>query len=143
MRFTPNEIDYLKSQPLGRLATVGPNGRPHITAVGVFVDTDNDTIVVAGHQGTHMGRSKKFRDAARHPEVAFLVDDLASQDPWTPRGIEIRGRARTHTSGGEEVERRLDATMPFDSAWISIHPTRVLTYGIDSDAFDISARDVH
>ena len=27
----------------------------------------------------------------------MVVDDLASVDPWTPRSIEIRGRAVAHT----------------------------------------------
>ncbi|WP_155358174.1 PPOX class F420-dependent oxidoreductase [Acrocarpospora macrocephala] len=142
MRFTDNEIEYLNSQLLGRLATVGPGGRPHIVPVGVFYDPETQTIVIAGHAGTNMVESKKFRDAERHPEVAFAVDDLASTDPWTPRGMEIRGRAETHTTGGEELGKRIGATMPFDSAWLRIHPRRVLTRGIDTDSFDLSARDV-
>ena len=142
MSFTPNEIDYIQSQPLGRLATVGPDGQPHLVPVGAFVDTEDHTIVVAGHSGSGMAQSKKFRDALRHPQVAFLVDDLASTDPWSPRGIEIRGRAHTHTSGGEELGLRLGATMPFDSAWISLHPSRILSRGIDTGSFDLTARDV-
>ncbi|TMR25020.1 PPOX class F420-dependent oxidoreductase [Nonomuraea turkmeniaca] len=142
MTFTANEIEYLTSQLLGRLATVGPDGRPHIVPVGVFYDPQTQTIVVGGHAGTDMAASKKFRDAERHPDVAFAVDDLASVDPWTPRGIEIRGRAETHTTGGEELGRRIGANMPFDPAWISIHPRRILTRGIDTDSFELSARDV-
>jgi pyridoxamine 5'-phosphate oxidase family protein len=142
MTFTPNEIEYLKGQPLGRLATVGPGGRPHITPVGVFYDPQTQTIVVGGHAGTNMAASKKFRDAERHPEVAFAVDDLASIDPWSPRGIEIRGRAETHTTGGEELGERIGANMPFDPAWIRIRPRRILARGIDTDPFELSARDV-
>jgi pyridoxamine 5'-phosphate oxidase family protein len=64
--------------------------------------------------GAHdLGATKKFRDARRHPEVALVVDDLAAVDPWTPRGIEIRGRAETHGDGGQEVGRRLGAGFPF------------------------------
>ncbi|MBC6456663.1 PPOX class F420-dependent oxidoreductase [Actinomadura sp. HBU206391] len=142
MTFTPNEIEYLNGQLLGRLATVGPGGRPHITPVGVFYDPQTQTIVIGGHAGTDMAGSKKFRDAERHPEVAFAVDDLASVDPWTPRGIEIRGHAETHTTGGEEVGERIGANMPFDSAWIRIRPRRILARGIDTDSFELSARDV-
>jgi pyridoxamine 5'-phosphate oxidase family protein len=142
MTFTANEIEYLNSQPLGRLATVGPDGRPHIVPVGIFYDPETQAIVIGGHAGTNMAASKKFRDAQRHPDVAFVVDDLASVDPWTPRGIEIRGRAETHTTGGDEVGKRVGANMPFDSAWIRIHPRRILTRGIDTDAFELSARDV-
>jgi pyridoxamine 5'-phosphate oxidase family protein len=142
MTFTANEIEYLKSQPLGRLATVGPGGRPHIVPVGVFYDPETQTIVIGGHAGTDMAASKKFRDAERHLDVAFAVDDLASVDPWTPRGIEIRGRAETHTTGGEEIGERIGANMPFDSAWIRIHPRRILARGIDTGPFELSARDV-
>ncbi len=93
--FTDAEVQYLTSQPLGRLATVGPDGRPHVMPVGVFWDPETKAVVIGGH---NLAASKKFRDAQRHPEVAVVVDDLAAVDPWTPRGIEIRGEAETHTA---------------------------------------------
>jgi pyridoxamine 5'-phosphate oxidase family protein len=43
-------------------------------------------MVVGAARG--MTASEKFRDARRRPEVAFVVDDLAAIDPWTPRGID-------------------------------------------------------
>lgn len=140
--FTDAEVEYLNSQPLGRLATVGPDGRPHVTPVGVFYDPETRTIVVGGHAGSNMARSKKFRDACRQPDVAFVVDDLASFDPWTPRFVEIRGRAEAHTDGGEEVGRRLGASMAFDPAWIRIVPRRIIAMGLDGGPFELNARDV-
>jgi pyridoxamine 5'-phosphate oxidase family protein len=68
MTFTANEIDYLNGQLLGRLATVGPDGRPHIVPVGVFCDPETRTIVIGGHAGTGMAASKKFRDARRQTD---------------------------------------------------------------------------
>ena len=38
-------------------------------------------------------RTKKFKAASRSGRAAIVIDDLASTDPWRPRGIEIRGRA--------------------------------------------------
>ncbi len=140
--FTDAEVGYLNSQPLGRLATIGPDGRPHVTPVGVFYDPETQTIVIGGHAGSNMAASKKFRDARRRPDVAFVVDDLASVDPWTPRFVEIRGRAETHTDGGEEVGVRTGASMPFDAAWIRIIPSRIVAMGIDGGAFELNARDV-
>ncbi|MDQ3783411.1 MAG: PPOX class F420-dependent oxidoreductase [Actinomycetota bacterium] len=140
--FTEAEVEYLNSQPLGRLATVGPDGRPHVTPVGVFYDPETQTIVIGGHAGSNMATSKKFRDARRNPNLAFVVDDLASVDPWTPRLLEIRGRAETYTDGGEEVGKRIGANMPFDPAWIRIRPRRILAMGIDDGPFELSARDV-
>ncbi len=138
--FTEAEVAYLNSQLLGRLATVGANGRPHVMPVGVFYEPDSESIVIGG-AGNMVG-SKKFRDARRRPDVAFVVDDLAAIDPWTPRGIEIRGRAETHTDGGEEVGKRVGASFPFESAFIRIRPRRILSWGIDQGSFELSARDV-
>ncbi len=140
--FTDAEVEYLNSQLLGRIATVGPDGRPHNVPVGVFYDPETQTIVIGGHAGSNMATSKKFRDAQRRPEVAFVVDDLAAVDPWTPRFIEIRGRAETYTDGGEEVGERIVANMPFDPAWIRIRPQRILAMGIDGGSFELNARDV-
>jgi pyridoxamine 5'-phosphate oxidase family protein len=140
--FTAAEIAYLESQPLGRLATVGPGGRPHVAPVGVFYDPQADAVVVAGHAGSGFGTSRKFRDAVAHPEVAYVVDDLASVDPWQPRGIEIRGTARAFTEGGAELGARITGVMPFDPAWLRIDARRVLSWGIDGESFDLSARDV-
>lgn len=140
--FTDAEVAYLTSQLLGRLATVGPGGRPQVRPVGVIYDPKADAIVVGGAAGTGMARSKKFRDAQSRPDVAFLVDDIATVDPWAPRGIEIRGKAETHTEGGAEVGERLSAPFPFDPAWMLIRPRRILTWGIDQGSFEMSARDV-
>lgn len=138
--FTDAEIEYLNSQFLGRLATVGAEGRPHVMPVGVFYEPDSESIVIGG--AGNMVDSKKFRDARRRPDVAVVVDDLAAIDPWTPRGIEIRGRAETHTDGGEEVGERVGASFPFESAFIRIRPRRILSWGIDQGSFELAARDV-
>ena len=144
--FTDAEIDYLNRGPmqglLGRLATVGPDGRPHVMPLGVLYDPEADAIVIGGSAGTNMAASKKFRDAQRHPDVAVVVDDLAAIDPWTPRGIEIRGRAEALTQGGEQVGERLDPGFRWDPAWIRIRPRRILAWGIDTGSFELTARDV-
>jgi pyridoxamine 5'-phosphate oxidase family protein len=139
--FSDLEVQYLESQPLGRLATVDASARPHVTPVGIFYDPESSTIAI-GSTG-EMAKSKKFRDAQEHPDIALVVDDLASVDPWTPRGIEIRGHAETFTEGGEEAGKRLGARFPFNSAWIRIHPKRVLSWGIDADSFTRTTRDVN
>jgi pyridoxamine 5'-phosphate oxidase family protein len=138
--FTDAEIEYLNGQPLGRLATVDPAGRPHVTPVGVFYDPDTEAVVIGG--GAGLAATKKFRDARRHPEVAVVVDDLAAVDPWTPRGIEIRGRAETFTDGGAAVGRRVGANFRFSPAWIRIRPRRILAWGIDTGSFELVAREV-
>jgi pyridoxamine 5'-phosphate oxidase family protein len=48
-----------------------------------------------------------------------VVDDLASTDPWMPRGVEVRGRAEA-----------IDGDEPA----IRIHPERIVCSGIESQA---------
>jgi len=125
--FTPAELDYLNGQTLGRFATVGPSGAPHVVPVGVFLDAG--VVVIGGVAG--MSTTKKFRDASRNPAVALVVDDMESAAPWNPRGIEIRGHAETFEEGGEEVGLRIGAPIRFDRAWIRLVPRRIVTWGIE------------
>ena len=47
---------------LGRIATVGADGTPHVVPVAWIFNAARDTIDVGGHE---LERSKKFRDIAR------------------------------------------------------------------------------
>ena len=86
--FTNAEIEYLKSQPLMRFATSSASGRPDIAPV-VF-ELEGDDIVTAGFDITHTVR---YRNLQTNPQVSVVIDDLASMNPWSPRGIKIIGSA--------------------------------------------------
>lgn len=123
--FTQEEIEYLGTGLLGRIATVGRDGTPHIAPVGMFSHNARlDTVDVGGYDLTN---TKKFRDVARSGRAAFVVDDLASTDPWRPRGIEVRGQA-------EPVEG--------PNPVIRIHPERIIAWGIDTGGFQRNSRSV-
>lgn len=133
--FTPDEITYLQSQRLGRLATVDPDGNPHVVPVGFRYNLDLDTIDIGGHD---IVQSKKWRDVTATGRAAFVVDDLISVDPWRPRMIEIRGRAETLPSGGKEV-------MPmFAAEVIRLFPKRITGFGINAGTtgFTVTSRTV-
>jgi pyridoxamine 5'-phosphate oxidase family protein len=130
--FTVKEIEYLRGQRLGRLATVGADGSPHVVPVGFHLDAKAETIEIGGHG---MSRSKKWRDLQANPSAAVVVDDLVSTDPWTPRGMEMRGRAELHEEGGTE---RFGAG--WDAAWLSVVPRRVVSWGIEGPAFSPTGR---
>ena len=87
--FTPTEIDYLKSQPLGRLATVAADGQPDVAPVGF--EFDGRYFYIGGRDLT--GTRKYKNIAGGQTQVAFVVDDLVSTNPWRPRGIRIYGTA--------------------------------------------------
>jgi pyridoxamine 5'-phosphate oxidase family protein len=95
--FTERELDYLRSQPLARIATVAPDGQPDNAAVGFRVE-DDGTILVGGMRNT---RTRKWTNVlAGADRVALVVDDLLSTRPWRPRGIRIYGTAQAvHTEG--------------------------------------------
>ena len=86
--FTARELDYLRSQPLMRFATASATGRPDVAPVGFTVD--DDEILSAGFDITHTVR---YRNVRTNPRATVVIDDLASTDPWSPRGIKIIGTA--------------------------------------------------
>ena len=120
--FTAYEIIYLHGQRLGRLATVDADGQPHVVPVSFRYNSELGTIDIGGHD---FARRKKFRDVRSNPKVAFVVDDLASINPWRPRGIEIRGEAEVLETGGEQIMRGFDPEM------FRIKPKRVVSWGLD------------
>lgn len=120
--FDDDEREYLMSGvPLGRLATVGPDGAPHVVPTGFRYNPDMDTIDIGGHD---FAKRKKYRDVLKNPNVAFVVDDLASTNPWTPRGVEIRGVAEVLDRGGSDVNPGFDPEM------FRITPKRVVSWGL-------------
>ncbi len=88
--FTEREVEFLKGQRLGRLATVSSGGQPHV--VPFAYEFDRKFIYFGGY---NLANSLKFRNIQENPKVAFVVDDLVSVNPWVPRGVEIRGVAET------------------------------------------------
>ncbi len=130
--FTDNEVEYLAGQRLGRLATAGPDGAPHVVPVGFRLSEDGNAIDVGGG---NLAESKKYRDLKANPKVAIVIDDLASTDPWTPRGIEVRGTAELHDTGGPEKFGE-----GWGEAWIRILPHRVMSWGIEGHAVSPGGR---
>ena len=111
--FRAAELEYLAGgRQLGRLATVGADGTPHVVPVAFIYNAVRDTIDVGGSE---LATTKKFRDVARSGRAAIVIDDLASVDPWRPRGVEVRGRA-------EAVEE--------PRPLIRIHPDHVYSWGL-------------
>lgn len=131
--FTEQEQSYLSEQMLGRLATAGDDGQPHVVPVGFRYNPDTGTIDIGG---LNLAQTKKFQDVRANPSVAFVVDDLATTDPWRPRGIEIRGEADAIGEGGEKLRPG------FGSAWIRITPRRIVSWGLGGDSFKPESRSV-
>ena len=139
--FTPPEIQYLTSQGLARLGTVGPDGQPHLVPVTFVFNAELDTIDVGG---VDFGATKKWRDARRNPLVTFLLDDVL-RDPRRARAIEVRGRAETLATGGSRINPRFPN---FAEEFLRIRPTRIVSWGLENldgtlpEDFRVSSRAV-
>jgi pyridoxamine 5'-phosphate oxidase family protein len=132
MVFTDAEREYLGSQWLARLATVDADGRPQNNPVRFFVVDDTGTIDI---WGMGMGKSRKFRNAGANPAVAVVIDDIVSTRPWRVRGIEIRGRAETLTGQRPPYPY-------YSREVIRVHPERIISWGVETDSDERTARDV-
>ena len=131
--FTSAEIGYLQTQRLGRLATAGPDGHAHVVPVAFRYNPDLDTIDIGGHD---FAKRKKFRDIQTNPWVAFVVDDIPSVNPWTVRGIEIRGVVEVLETGGTQI------VPGFSPEMIRIQPKRLISWGIEAEGSRSNARSI-
>jgi PPOX class F420-dependent enzyme/OxyR family protein len=106
-RFDEEEQAYLRAHEVGRLATVGSRGLPHVVPVNYRWNPELDTIEIGGYR---MAESLKFRHVVASGRAAFVVDDLAG---GMLRSIEVRGRAEA-----------------VGSTLIRIHPERIAVRGL-------------
>jgi pyridoxamine 5'-phosphate oxidase family protein len=97
MAFTDEELSYLKSQPLARLATVGPDGQPDVVPVGFEYD---GTYFYVG--GIDPANTRKVRNVgAGHEQIALVIDDLVTTNPWSPRFLRVYGTAEVVERDGQ------------------------------------------
>jgi pyridoxamine 5'-phosphate oxidase family protein len=129
--FTDNELEYLAGQKLGRIATVGADGQPHVVPTSFRHNAEADAIDVGGMRLT---QTKKLRDVRRTGRASIVVDDVLP--PWQPRMIEVRGRAEVVETGGTALFGD-----NFDDVVIRIHPSRINSFGIDGEG-GVAGRDV-
>ena len=118
--FSDAEIEYLESQRLGRLATVGRDGLPHVVPVAFRYNPEADAIDIGGHD---FAKRKKFRDVQGTGVAALVVDDVLP--PWQPRAVEVRGEAITLEIGGKAIMEG------FDDPIIRIVPRRIVSWGLE------------
>jgi len=89
--FSDEEIAYLQSQPVARLATVNADGQPDV--VPVAVELDGPYIWVGG-VGPDVARTRKLRNiGAGRSKVSLVIDDLVSMEPFIARALRVYGDA--------------------------------------------------
>jgi pyridoxamine 5'-phosphate oxidase family protein len=91
MPLPPSDLEFLRQQRIGRLATVGPSGFPHVMPVRYEVLEDGSLEFDAD--------GIKLRNLTHEPRVAFVVDAMGPR-----RGVAVQGRAEV--VGPERVRLR-------------------------------------
>ncbi len=79
MIFTAAELEFLRSQRLCRIATVGPSGWPHVVPVMYALTEDGEFEFDAD--------GVKLRNLMAEPRCALVVDGSPK------RGVSVQGRA--------------------------------------------------
>ena len=114
-------VRYLTSHSHGRLATIGPDRVPQNKPVGYRYNAGLGTIDISGYG---MERSAKYRNVARDPNVAFVIDDTTGEGAANTRFLEIRGRAE---QAGELIR---------------IRPRRLVGWNVDPSQPGLHTTDV-
>lgn len=125
-----NEIDYLNTQRIARIARVSIISdrpiQPDVVPVGF--DFDAEYIYVSG---MNILKSTKYKNILKNRNVAVVIDDLKTVDPWDPRGIRIYGDADVVTRRGGYM----DPSGHSEHTYIRIRPIKKWSWGIDEPVF--------
>jgi len=87
--FSEQELAFLRTQRVARIATVALDGQPTVDAVGFSFDGTH--FYVGGHNIT---ATRKYQNvAAGNIRVSLVIDELTSLQPWQALGIRVYGEA--------------------------------------------------
>lgn len=116
MAFTDDEVDYIRSQRLMRIATTSTDGQPDVTPVGF--EFDGVAFYVGGYNPSDTRRARNVRSG--NHKVALVIDDLASVEPWSPRYLRVYGTAELVDRDGQQILKITPVTswsINLDGAW--------------------------
>ena len=134
MTFTDEEIAYIRSQPLARIATVSAEGQPDV--VPVVFEFDGLHFLIGGFAPERTRRTRNVDEG--NDKVALVIDDLASVQPWSPRYLRVYGTVElVHPEGKPDADRIMRITPQvswssnLDGAWypgsdVSPNPRRTV-----------------
>ena len=131
MTLTDAEQRFLARQPLGHLATIGPDGTPQVKPLAFTYNAALGTIDISGW---NMGGSAKYRNIQANPRVALVVDEVTAASMEGAHFLEIRGVAEAVT-----VSPSADGHLAAEI--IRIRPRRVIGYNVDPEQPGLQTRD--
>lgn len=93
----PERLEQAFREPSGHLATVRPDGRPHVVVV-TFATVVDHVVTAVDHKPKTTKRLQRMINIEANPNVSFLVDHY--QEDWDGLWwVRIDGRASIHASG--------------------------------------------
>jgi PPOX class probable F420-dependent enzyme len=94
---------FLDEQRIVQVATIGPNGRPHLVPLWYVVeDGDGDPVL----RGWTFGKSQKARNLERDPHATIAIDD----------GVEYQELRGVTMECDVEVVHEAEAVVPYGMA---------------------------
>jgi len=121
--FSEAETNYLKTQMLARVATVSHGGVPEVSPVSF--EFDGKYFWIGSHSQDIFARTQRYRNlTGGNPHVSMVIDDMASVNPWRPRGIRVSGTAEVGEHDGIFGKGK----------YFRITPKRSVSWGIEPPA---------
>jgi pyridoxamine 5'-phosphate oxidase family protein len=110
MTFTPQEIAYIGSQPIARLATVAPDGQPDVVPVGF--EFDGTSFYIGGMNPDRTRRTLNIQGG--NDKIALVIDDVTTEAGWAPRFLRVYGTAEVverDTPQGAQLHLKLTPSL--------------------------------
>lgn len=93
----PEGLEEALQERSGHLATVRPDGRPHVVVV-TFATAHDEVVTAIDRKPKTTDRLQRLVNIEAKPSVSFLIDHY--QEDWEGLWwVRIDGRATVHTSG--------------------------------------------
>ena len=112
MAFTDEEVAFIRSQPLARVATVSSDGQPDV--VPVTFEFDGFHFLIGGFDPERTRRTRNVDQG--NDKVALVIDDLASVRPWSPRYLRVYGTVELVPTQGPSGPVRIMRITP-ETSW--------------------------
>jgi len=103
------------------MASVSQKGIPEVSPVGF--EFDGKYFWVGSHDPEVFPTTMRYKNIANgNAHVSLVIDDLASVDPWRPRGIKVSGTAEVAEHDGIFGKGRYFRIIPRSSVSWGIEP---------------------
>ncbi len=101
MELTPAVRAFIDARPVAHLATVDPDGRPHVVPI-TFALVDGRIYSAIDEKPKRTTRLQRLRNIAREPRVSLVFDRY--EDDWSRLAwVMVRGRAAVIDAGAEHA----------------------------------------